>query len=101
MVIVQVSLIIVQFNTILIKKVQKLVWSHYCLDYTCNLSCQDKQCDAISFLFISISIITDDITFVMNLYWIDSLFTASLGLKPSVSGSSAKQARYCCFFLLQ
>ena len=39
----------------------------------------------------------DDINFVMNLYWIDSLFTATLGLKSSVSSSSTEQARCCCY----
>ena len=29
----------------------------------------------------------DDITLVVNIYWIHSLFTAILGLKPSVSKS--------------
>ena len=43
-------------------------------------------CHFFLFLFLSLPtfIFTSDITLVMNLYWIDSLFTATLGLKPSV-----------------
>ena len=43
--------------------------------------CPEKQCVAILLLFLSTSI--NDLTLVMNLYWIDSLFTATLQLKPS------------------
>ena len=43
----------------------------------------EKQCDAI--LFLPTSIFTDDIICVMNSYWIDSVFTATLELKHSAS----------------
>ena len=49
------------------------------------------------FLFLLTSIFTDDITLVMNFYWIDSLLTATLRLKLSVSSSSTKQARWRCY----
>ena len=33
----------------------------------------------------------------MNLYWVDSLFTATFGLKPFVSSSGTEQARWYCY----
>ena len=43
----------------------------------------EKQYDVI--LFLPPSIFMDDITTVMNSYWIDSVFTATLELKHSAS----------------
>ena len=45
--------------------------------------CPENQCHAIQFL--PTSIFTDDITTVMNSYWIDSVFTANLELKHYAS----------------
>jgi hypothetical protein len=42
----------------------------------------------------------DDITLVMNLYWIDSLLTATLELKPSALISGTKQASKILSLLL-
>ena len=39
------------------------------------------------FGFLSISIFMDDITTIMNSYWIDSLFTTTLELKSSAPSS--------------
>ena len=38
--------------------------------------CPENQCDAI--LFLPTSMFTDDITTVMNSYWINSVFTLEL-----------------------
>ena len=48
------------------------------------------------FLFLPTSM--DGITLAMNLYWIDSLLTATLGLKPSTSSNGIEQTRCYCYY---
>ena len=74
-----ISTAFVQFNTILIKKVQN--YFEFMINYIITVTSHVRNNNVFGFL--STSIFTDDITCVMILYWIDAVFTATLELKHS------------------
>ena len=77
------SLIIIQYNTVLTKMVHN--YFEAMMNYIIAVTSCVQRNNMMHFVLIHANFFMDDITMVMNSYWIDSLITATLGLKPSTS----------------